>query len=247
MDVVQWIETYSHKGKKIMIKNIFFDLDDTLLDFHLAERGALTKTLLHLNIEPKEEILARYSEINLSQWKLLEKGRTTREKIKARRFQLLFAELGIDCFPAEAADYYEDHLGFSHHLIPGAVELLEEVYKKYRLFAASNGYARVQRSRMESADITKYFAGVFISQEIGFNKPDIAFFNNCFARIEDFKKEETVIVGDSLSSDIKGGNAAGITTIWFNARQKTYYSIKPGYEIRRLSELMPLLSRLDVQ
>lgn len=228
-----------------MIRNIFFDLDDTLLDFHLAERGALSKTLLYLGIEPKEEILTRYSEINLSQWKLLEKGQTTREKIKARRFQLLFSEKGIACNPDEAAEYYEECLSIGHYFITGAEEVLAAVSPHYRLFVASNGYARVQRSRMKSADITKYFSNIFISQEIGFNKPNIAFFNNCFAQIEDFKKEETVIVGDSLSSDIKGGNEAGITTIWFNAKQKTSYSIKPDFEIHRLPELVALLNYLE--
>ena len=103
--------------------------------------------------------------------------------------------------------------------MPGAPELLEELYRKYRLYIVSNGTAKVQEGRIGSSGIAKYMDGIFISQILGANKPDKQFFDICFAEIPDFSLSETVIIGDSLSSDIKGGINAGITTVWFNPKR----------------------------
>ena len=228
-----------------MIQNILFDLDDTLLDFRTAEKTALTKTLLHLGIEPKEEILARYSALNLAQWKLLEQGKITREEVKVRRYQLLFDEIGAECSAADATEYYERQLGIGHYFIDGAEELLKKLSKDYRLYLVSNGSAAVQKGRIESADIARYLKGIFISQQIGFDKPSAAFFTRCFSKIPGFEKRKTIIVGDSLSSDIKGGKNAGITTVWFNPdRVENNSGIRPDYEIDRLLDLIPLLKTL---
>ncbi len=224
-----------------MIKNILFDLDDTIFDFHIAERTALTKTLVHFGIEPKEETLDRYSVLNLQQWKLLEKGEITRAEVKVRRYRLLFDELGVDCSPEAATAYYETQLAQGHWFMDGAEQLLKEASQSYRLYAVSNGSAKVQWGRLGSAGIEKYFCGIFISQEIGFDKPSIEFFDRCFAKIDDFKRQETVIVGDSLSSDILGGKNAGIKTIWYNPKGEKSTEIQPDYTIRHLNELLPLL------
>ena len=227
-----------------MIKNIFFDLDDTIFDFHIAEKTALIKTLNFLGVEPKEETLARYSELNLMQWKLLEKGEITRTQVKVRRYQLLFDELGVDCSAAEAAAFYEKQLSIGHWFIEGAEELLQKTHNRYNLYIVSNGTAVVQHGRIKNSGIKKYFKDIFISQEIGFNKPSPEFFEGCFAKIEDFNKEETIIVGDSLSSDIQGGKNAGLKTVWFNPKKEKSDTIKPDYEIERLSDLMVLLNTL---
>lgn len=218
-----------------MIRNILFDLDDTLLDFHMAEKIALKKTLL---VEPKEEFLTRYSEINLAQWRMLEQGKLTRSQVKLRRYQILFDEIGADCSAEQATEYYENLLCLGHYFIEGAEETLKVLSKDYCLFIASNGTAKVQRSRIESAGIWKYLSGLFISQEIGYDKPSIGFFNYCFAHIDGFCKAETTIVGDSLTSDIKGGNIAEITTVWYNPKGSNNNSdVKPHFEIRHLLEL----------
>lgn len=225
-----------------MIQNILFDLDDTLLNFHLAEKIALTKTLIHLGIEPKEETLLRYSVINLSQWKLLEQEKITRDQVKTQRYQLLFDELGIDCSAEYAAEYYEALLGVGHYFIDGAEELLKELSNDYRLYIVSNGTAEVQKSRIESSGIAKYLDDIFISQQIGFDKPNVKFFDYCFSSIPNFEKYETVIVGDSLSSDIAGGRNSGITTVWFNPHDlKNSSDIIPDHEIHYLLDLIPLL------
>jgi len=228
-----------------MIKNVLLDLDETVLDFHRAERIALRKTLIHLGIEPKEEILSRYHEINLSQWKLLELGKLTLPEVKVRRYQLLFEEIGAKCSAQEAAKQYESFLGIGHYFIEGAEETLGILSEQYRLYVASNGTTAVQKSRIASAGIEKYLSGIFLSEEIGHAKPAAAYFETCFSRIPDFRKEETVIVGDSLSSDIRGGKNAGISTIWFNPREEENLSdVVADHEIRKLSDLPALLKRL---
>lgn len=228
-----------------MIKNILFDLDNTLLDFHLAERIALTKTLLHLGIEPKEEILVRYSEINSSQWKLLELGKLTREEVRVNRYKLLFQEIGVNRCASSATKYYENLLGIGHYFVSGAEELLRTLSNNYRLYIVSNGLTAVQQPRIKSACIAKYVEDIFISQMVGFNKPSIEFFNHCFKKIPEFRNDETMIVGDSLTSDIKGGKNAGIITVWFNPEDTENLSdIIPDYEIGRLLDLLSLLETI---
>ena len=231
-----------------MIRNVLFDLDDTLFDFHKAEKIALTKTLVHFGIDPTEETLALYSTINAAHWKRLELGEISREEVKVGRYRELFKTIGVECDPVKATAYYESMLAIGHYFMPGAPELLEELYRKYRLYIVSNGTAKVQEGRIGSSGITKYMDGIFISQILGANKPDKQFFDICFAEIPDFSLSETVIIGDSLSSDIKGGINAGITTVWFNPKGiENDNDIKPDYTIKELSEVLGLLSQISAK
>lgn len=231
-----------------MIRNVLFDLDDTLFDFHKAEKIALTKTLVHFGIDPTEETLALYSTINAAHWKRLELGEISREEVKVGRYRELFETIGVECDPAKATAYYESMLAIGHYFMPGAPELLEELYRKYRLYIVSNGTAKVQEGRIGSSGIAKYMDGIFISQILGANKPDKQFFDICFAEIPDFSLSETVIIGDSLSSDIKGGINAGITTVWFNPKGiENDNDIKPDYTIKELSEVPGLLSQISAK
>lgn len=229
-----------------MIRNVLFDLDDTLFDFHKAEKIALTKTLVHFGIDPTEETLALYSTINAAHWKRLELGEISREEVKVGRYRELFETIGVECDPVKATAYYESMLAIGHYFMPGAPELLEELYRKYRLYIVSNGTAKVQEGRIGSSGIAKYMDGIFISQILGANKPDKQFFDICFAEIPDFSLSETVIIGDSLSSDIKGGINAGITTVWFNPKGiENDSDVKPDYTIKELSEVPGLLSQIS--
>ena len=231
-----------------MIRNVLFDLDDTLFDFHKAEKIALTKTLVHFGIDPTEETLALYSTINAAHWKRLELGEISREEVKVGRYRELFKTIGVECDPVKATAYYESMLAIGHYFMPGAPELLEELYRKYRLYIVSNGTAKVQEGRIGSSGITKYMDGIFISQILGANKPDKQFFDICFAEIPDFSLSETVIIGDSLSSDIKGGINAGIITVWFNPKGiENDNDIKPDYTIKELSEVPGLLSQISAK
>lgn len=225
-------------------KIVLLDLDDTILDFHSAERAAITEAFTSLEIDVDESVLRRYSEINAWCWQQLENGKMSRSEILVHRFRLLFSELGIGCSPDEAQKRYESRLKSGHCFIPGAEELLETLFPLYDLYIISNGNIATQESRLKSAGISPYFKKIFISELIGHNKPAPAFFEACFRQIPDFRKDDAVIVGDSLTSDIRGGINMGITTCWFNPRHlKAAEDLKPDYEFCTLAELPALLEK----
>jgi len=228
-----------------MIEFLFLDLDDTILDFRKAERIAIAKTFQDFGVEPTEEVLHRYHLINKACWERLERGEWVREQVLVNRFGLLFAEYGVSVDPTLCARAYEKNLSIGHYFLPGAQEAVQRLSKKYRLFLASNGTASVQAGRMTSAGLYPYFEQVFVSQEIGANKPSMAYFEGCFARIPDFEAEKAMIVGDSLTSDILGGINAGLKTCWVNPEHKTAPAeLRPDYEIEALHQLEDLLERL---
>ncbi len=228
-----------------MIEFLFLDLDDTILDFKKAEKLAISKTIGSFGVTVTEEILARYHVINKAHWERLERGELTREQVLVNRFGVLFQELGVEVDPTLCARAYEKNLSVGHYFLPGAEEAVERLSKKYRLFLASNGTASVQKGRMTSANLYRFFEKVFVSQEIGFNKPAKAYFDACFAQIPNFHPERAMIVGDSLSSDILGGINAGIRTCWVNPNHAVAPEhIRPDFEIERLSQLEGLLQTL---
>ena len=221
--------------------HVFIDLDDTILDFLKAEEVALSKTLKDFDIEPTKETISLYSKINDSLWKKLETGEMTREQILVTRFKMLFEQLNVKKDYSLANDKYKENLSKGHWFIDGAQELLKSLYKKHHLYIVSNGTTSVQCGRIKSANIEKYFDGIFLSQDIGYNKPSVKFFERCFEQIKDFNKNDAIILGDSLSSDIKGGINAGIKTCLFDPKNKFSGDIKPDYIIHSLSEFLSLV------
>lgn len=228
-----------------MIKNVLLDLDDTLLDFHRAEAEAIRHTLGEIGIEPTDEVVGLYSRINRSCWAKLELGEYTREEVLHKRFEMLFDELGTTGDPHETQKLYEYRLSLGAYYLEGAKELLDALLGKYRLYLATNGIVNVQKRRIKDSGIGKYFDGIFVSEKIGYNKPDKRFFDIAFTEIPDFKQEETVIIGDTLTSDIQGGINAGIKTVYFNPKKRENTTgILPHYEISSLDELPKLLKEM---
>ena len=228
-----------------MIEILFLDLDDTILDFHKAERIALAKTFRAFGADPTETVLNRYHVINKEHWERLERREITREQTLLGRFQALFQEMGIPADPEAVAREYEKNLAIGHYFLPGAEEAVASLSKKYELYLASNGTASVQKGRLTSANLYRYFRQVFVSQEIGYNKPSREYFDACFARIPGFDRKKAMIVGDSLTSDILGGKNAGIRTCWVNASHAPGRAdILPDYEIEALSQLEALLDQI---
>lgn len=227
------------------IKHLFLDLDDTILDFHKAERLAIAKTFRTFGLEPTDEVLSRYHVLNIMHWERLERKEETRAQVLENRFADLFSEMGVQADPAAVAKAYEHNLGIGHYFLPGAEEAVQRLSKKYRLYIASNGTASVQDSRLESAGLYPYFDGVFISQRVGFDKPSVEFFEAAFAAIPDFRKEEALMVGDSLTSDIRGGIRAGLRTCWINPAHKPLRDdIRPDYILESITQLEELLESL---
>ncbi len=225
-----------------MFEILLLDLDDTILDFKAQEDAAIGKTLTAAGISPTEAVCDRYSQINKAHWARMEKGEIDRQQVLYGRFEVLFSELGMTADWKTAALCYMENLGQGHYFLPGAEEALQRLSRKYRLFLVSNGTASVQNKRLDSAGIRKYFEGIFISQDIGINKPDMGFFTYCFSRIPGFDRSKTMIVGDSPSSDIQGGQNAGIATCWVNPHRRPYTRPqKPDYEIESITQLEFLL------
>ena len=228
-----------------MIEFLLLDLDDTILDFHKAERLAIAKTFRDFGVEPTEEVLHRYHLINKSCWERLERKEWTREQVLVNRFDLLFGELGVAVDATACARAYEKNLSIGHYFLPGAQEAVEALSKKYRLFLVSNGTASVQKGRLTSANLYPYFEKVFVSQELGHNKPSIEYFEKVFAQIPDFDPQKAIIVGDSLTSDILGGINAGIYTCWVNpGHLPKREDIPADYEIEGIHQLEALLETL---
>ena len=233
------------QGVNGMRPTLLIDLDDTLLDFHKGENIAVKKALAQMGLPATEEIAHRYSEINDAQWKRLEKGEITRSQVLVGRFQLLFDEMGVDASAEEIKLIYEGLLSKEGHLFDGAQELLEALQADYDLCIISNGTAVVQDARIAVTGIAPYFKHIFISQRVGVNKPSPIFFERCLEAMPDVRREDCLIIGDSLSSDIQGGMLSGIKTCWLNRTGNAANGdIKPDYEVTSLDEILPLVRKI---
>ena len=228
-----------------MIEFLFLDMDDTILDFHKAERIAVSKTFASLGLEPTQEVVDRYHVVNQLHWQMLERGELTREQVVVQRFAALFDELGVDIDAVKCMETYENLLCVGHYFMPGAEEALKALSSKYRLFLASNGTAKVQASRIKSANLAPWFEQIFVSQDIGANKPSPLYYERCFARIPGFEVSRAMMVGDSLTSDMRGGLNMGMHTCWVNPEHRPRNpEIPVEYEIAGLGELPTLLDTL---
>lgn len=228
-----------------MVEYLFLDLDDTILDFKKAEHIALEKTLRSVGIDPTPEICQMYSRINVSYWERLERKELTRPQVLVGRFAELLETLGVEADAAACADTYAENLGIGHYFLPGAETAVQRLAKKYKLYLASNGTATVQSGRLASANIGHYFQDIFISQNMGADKPSVEYFERCFARIPGIDLRKTMIVGDSLTSDIQGGINAGILTCWVNCRNNPARAdICPDYQIESITQLEELLETI---
>ena len=230
-----------------MIKYLFLDFDNTILDFTKAESVAIRKTMAAYGLEPTDELAARYSHINDLHWKALERGELTKPEVITGRFAAFFGEQGIAVDPAAVAKTYETFLSQGHWYLPGAEKAVkEQLFGKYKLYLASNGTPVVQKGRMTSADLYPYFEKSFVSQELGHNKPTREYFEAAFALIPGFDPAQCLMVGDSLTSDILGGKNAGLRTVWVNPHHKTAPDhLKPDYEIEFLADLPALLEEIE--
>ena len=224
---------------------VLLDLDNTILDFNTAERAALSRALGELGLPVSDEIAALYNRINIRHWEMLEDGILTREQVLVQRYESLFRELGVQADAMRTQARYEGYLAEGHWFMPGAEAMLETLRGKYRLFICSNGSQSVQDGRIASAGIAPYFEKIFISEHMDGNKPELRFFEHCFREIPGFVHDRAIILGDSLTSDIRGGKNAGILTCWFNpAGKENGGQIIPDFEIGKLTEFSGLLEHL---
>ncbi len=217
---------------------LLFDVDGTLLDFDKAEEIGIEKLMIHYNVPATEENKHKYHLINKKYWEMLERGELTRDQVLAQRFEEFFGDFGVSVDGAKVDDMYRMHLNQSAELIDGAIELLEYLKGKYPLYVVSNGVAETQYHRLAKSGLDKFFDGIFISEEAGSQKPQMGFFEYCFEKMGRRDVENMLIIGDSLTSDMRGGNNAGIDTMWFNPKQEENHTeVRLDYVISALEEI----------
>ncbi len=198
-------------------KILLMDADETLLDFRRSEGYALEHTLKDYGVTMTTEIHELYHAINGVLWKQLETGDITRAHLKTERFKRLFEAIGLSSAdPAVFNERYMTTLGSTGFLLEGAEELLSELSGRFAVYLITNGTASVQHTRLENSGILPYLSGVYISEEVGADKPSEVFFERVLEALGNPDKRECLVIGDSLSSDIDGGNRVGIDTCWYD-------------------------------
>jgi len=229
------------------IKAILFDVDGTLFDFSKAEQTAFTKTLSYFGIIDKNGKLAKnYAQCNDRMWEKFEQGQISAKKLRIERFRLFLEQSRLPGKAAEFSKKYISELSRCRYLLPGAKQILQQLFGKFEINLITNGLQDVQRSRIEKSELANYYSQLFISEEIGFPKPDRRIFDFVFKKILHKNKKQVLIVGDNLFSDIKGGIDYGIRTCWFNPLNAANSSnIVPEFEIQDLTELKKILGVED--
>jgi len=221
---------------------LIFDADNTLFDYDRAEENALQKTFRMYGLTLTRGIHQVFGRINGEIWLLFESGEVTSQRLRVQRFEQLAKELGLNINAESFSRDYLDQLGEEDCLLEGARQLVEDLAGPFHLALATNGIADVQQRRLKKSGLEEYFQAVVISDLIGVSKPSPAFFEEVFSRIGDPPREQVLMIGDSLTSDISGGAAFGIDTCWYNpAGQDQPRDMEITYQIQQLEDLYSLL------
>ena len=227
-------------------KFLLFDLDHTLLDFDTAEDVALTQLLKEEGVTDIQAYKDYYIPMNKSLWKDLELKKITKQELVNTRFSKMFSHFGIEKDCVYLAERYQFYLAQQGQVFSGAMELLDcLVDRGYELYAATNGITTIQTGRLAQSGLAPYFNQVFISEQLQTQKPDALFYEKIGQQIAGFSKEKTLMIGDSLTADIQGGNNADIDTIWYNSHHLENKSkAQPTYEVNSYQALLELLDKL---
>jgi 2-haloacid dehalogenase len=220
-----------------------FDLDDTLLDFQESERLSFLLSLQSLGIKDgMDEVFKTYQVENRALWKMFEQNLTTKEHLKVERFRKTFNTHKLDIDPEQASNRYLETLPETVVLIDHAVELCQWISQRGELGIITNGIHQVQNQRIKNSKIAPYISFVSVSEECGFAKPDVRFFDYSTKMAKKFSKESTIVVGDRIEADIQGAHNYRIDACWFNPHGLPGQShLAPKFHIKHLAELIPLL------
>ena len=227
-------------------KFLLFDLDHTLLDFDAAEDIALTHLLKEEGVEEIQVYKDYYVPMNKALWKDLEQKKISKQELVNTRFSRLFAHFGVEKDGAYLAERYQFFLSKQGQIFPGVEDLLKNlIHQGYELYAATNGITTIQAGRLEQSGIATFFKEIFISEQLHTQKPDALFYEKIGQQIAGFSKEKTLMIGDSLTADIQGGNNAGIDTVWYNPQHlENTTQLHPTYEVHSYKDLLNCLGKL---
>lgn len=222
------------------IKAVFLDIDNTLLDFNACSRLSMEKAFTECGLPFEPKMYDVFKEVNDGLWRQIEKGTLTRKQLHATRFQLVLERLGLNGDGAGIETHFLDHLATDAIPIEGARELLAYLSEKYVLCIASNAPYEQQLKRLTGVNMLSYFQKHFISEKMGVAKPSKDYFDRCFAELPGIMPGETIIIGDSVTADIRGGKAYGMHTCWYDHEQtgticeEAECSVSSLWEIQRL-------------
>lgn len=226
------------------LKVLLWDIDGTLLDFGAAEKAAIRSCFAQFGLgECTDEMLHVYSGINREYWKRLERGEITKKEVLEGRFRDFFEKYGLDLsIVADFNAQYQVSLGDTAVFYKNGLETVQACKGKIPQYAVTNGTKIAQDRKLKNSGLINILDGVFISEEIGIEKPGIGFFEKVFEKIGQYDKSEVMIIGDSLTSDIQGGNNAGIVTCWFNpGGKKEETELRIDYEISDLIQVLDII------
>ena len=221
---------------------VLLDADETVYDFKLAEKTAVSLTLERFGVTPADDVVARYSAINLSCWKALERGELSREDLKPTRFRMLFEQFGARPVDYGAVnDTYENNLSYQVFLLDGALEFVKKLHEHCKIYLATNGLTIPQTGRYSRSAVKPYVDGVYISEQIGASKPDKAYFDYIFRDLGITDRSRVIMLGDSLTSDMLGGRNAGVMTCHYLNGAAPSHSPLCDYEIATYDEFFDIL------
>jgi 2-haloacid dehalogenase len=221
---------------------ILFDLDNTLFDFDASSRYALKMTFEEFGVIHSDENIAVYHEVNHQCWTDFENGKMDFATLRNIRFELFAEAIKMNLNGKKMSDRYLYLLSTTDYKMEGATKLLNYLKPKYNLAVVTNGLKEVKRPQLSKPEIAHYFKAIIISEEVGVSKPHKGFFDYTFNAIGNPEKKETIIIGDSLNSDIRGGADYGIDTCWFNPNRKMNDTmIKPKFEISMLGDFLKII------
>ena len=198
------------------VKAVLIDIDDTVLDFHKCAASAIRKASTRGSVPLPDKVFERFFVLNRGLWDRLQAGEFDLAGLRKIRWNVIFADLGVEADGERFEVFFERALEESAEPVEGARDLLAYLSSRYRLYAASNAPSGQQEGRLKRAGLLEYFDGVFVSGDLGASKPDPVFFDRLFERLPGLRREECVMLGDSVSADVAGAKAAGLRTLWLD-------------------------------
>lgn len=227
-----------------MYKYLLWDIDGTVLDFLAAEAYAVRTLFKKYGLgECTDDMLKMYSAINVKYWQMLERNEMTKPEILVERFREFFGIIGADVTLAERFnEEYQVTLGDCVVFIDGAKAILLSQKEKYTLAAVTNGTRIAQEKKLRLSGLDRIFDAIFISETVGSEKPNKAYFDYVFESMGIENKAEVLLIGDSLTGDMRGGAVAGVDTCWFNpSHQPNTLDVPVTYEIEKIAEIQNIL------
>ena len=223
---------------------LLFDADDTLFDFPKASARAFTLMCQTHGIPDTPEVRQLYHDINRELWDAFDRGEVSKEYVTLERYVRLLQALGLeDRDPAQCNEDYLSALGEGVYPLPHAEEVCRElVHRGHKLYILTNAVASVQRSRLRGSVFADLITAAFISEDAGASKPDRAYYEYVFDRVPELTAENALVIGDSLATDIRGANNAGLPCCWFNPKRQTPpQGLRIDYIVTDLRQLLDIV------